>query len=394
MSRSPGENDVRTTAPLSMLVLVAGSAIAGFAAGWAVKPSSVTPPVREGEPDAPSAPLAGPMTPHPVELAAAPSRPLVAASPVGPSSPGTDASIDERLRTRLGGDPPPAVVARANAIRRELLAMATASASESASREELSRREALKLEAAGEMPRFLAALRENHATVSEVAADGARMRALLTHPAKGPRAPANDLARLATPDVEGGTTLLLPEGKFAFPRSRTLAAGLTISGLGVDRTFVDGELNASDGSLLSLTIEDLTLTGQDVFDAGKVLTLTLRRVRAAGYNSGAGGSSFLDVRSGDLAILCEECVFDGVVGSGGRAKGPERHGTPFSLSAAAKLLRFERCTFLGNQEPVRTWGTSTIHFERCTFRGNAKARVDGAVYVDCVFQDNGDDAAR
>ncbi len=389
------------TARLPALAFGLGALAIGFVLGWTVRPSPGTPPIDEasapdGDPVPPSTAIPPPTAILPAEVPTGTPSTRLAAAPIPPQAalPSSDGSLESRLRAALGGDPSPAAVDRARALRDVIVSSAAAEAAKSVARDELARREALRVEAAGEMPRLLAHLRERPTTVAEIAADGARMRSLLTHPAKGPRTPSSDLKALASADTADGTTLLLPEGKLEFPRIKTLAAGLTISGLGIDRTFVDGELEAQGTSLLSLTVEDLTLTGQDVFDAKGVLTLTLRRVRAAGYNSGAGGSSFLDVRQSDMAILCEDCVFDGIVGSRGREKGPERHGTPFSLSGGAKLLRFEGCTFLGNATPVQTWGSATIHFQRCTFRGNAAARVSGAVYVECVFEDNGDDARR
>jgi hypothetical protein len=136
-----------------------------------------------------------------------------------------------------------------------------------------------------------------------------------------------------------------------------------------------------------LTVRDVTLTGESVFDARGPMTLTLQRVRVAGFNTGAGGSDFVDARGRtNLALLAEDCVFDGTVG-----RGPPRHGTVLSLSSHAKLVRFDRCTFLGCQHVARVWGDATLHFERCTFRDNAHAHVEGATYVGCTFEGNGDD---
>ena len=78
----------------------------------------------------------------------------------------------------------------------------------------------------------------------------------------------------------------------------------------------------------------------------------------------------MDHRGGYLAVLAEDCVFDGTVG-----RGHDRRGLPFSLSSDAKILRFYRCVFLGNAAPVRAWKTSTIHFEDCVFKKNKEAKI-------------------
>jgi hypothetical protein len=143
--------------------------------------------------------------------------------------------------------------------------------------------------------------------------------------------------------------------------------------------------------VLGLAVEDLTITGQNFLDVRQgLLTLTLRRCRAAGFNTGAGGSSLFDVRSANLAVYAEQCVFDGTVGRSPDRPGPAKHGTPFSLSATAKLLRFDGCTFIGNSQPVRLWGTATVQFHGCTFRGNRTAVVTGAQYQNCTFEGNDD----
>lgn len=125
-----------------------------------------------------------------------------------------------------------------------------------------------------------------------------------------------------------------PRASSSSRASRPSPRGLTISGLGIDRTFVDGELEAQGTSLLSLTVEDLTLTGQDVFDAKGVLTLTLRRVRAAGYNSGGrlvvpGRAPTCTWRS-SARTACST----GIVGSRGPREAPNGMGRRSAFRAA------------------------------------------------------------
>jgi hypothetical protein len=293
-------------------------------------------------------------------------------------------TIEDRLRRSLGGEPSAEIVARARTVRDQTIANADASGASVAAHEELQRRDLRRVAAAGDVVALLDALADKGTPMPEIAADRARMETLLRHPAKGPTISRSDLKDLGR--EQDGTTIRLGVGTFEWPHVDGVAAGVTVEGVGVDQTRIGGDMEHLRDSLVAFTAQDLTLTGQDVFDThGKLLTVTLRRVRAVGFNTGAGGSGFLDVRSAPIALLAEDCTFDGA------GRGPAHHGIAFSLSTRAKLLRFERCTFVGLDTPLQTWGSVSAVFDHCTFRDNARAHVEGAVYKDCVFEGNADD---
>lgn len=303
---------------------------------------------------------------------------------------GSGGADRERLRAALvralGDTVDEAVVDRAAELVRARLDAAFPSAVAQAAEEERRRQELRRIEAAGEMAITLDALRKEPTPMDHLVGDRERFLRLMRHGFVGPRTGPEALRDLAGQDR--GTRIELPPGRHSLPRTlRTPApSGLTIAGAGIDRTELAGELTTSE-SLLGLTVEDLTIVDQDFLDLrGGLLTLTMRRVRAAGYNTGAGGSNLLDIRGGTgLAVQCEDCEFDGLVGRGG-----PKHTSVFSLSASAKLLRFDRCTFVGNDSPIRWWGTATVVFVGCTFKGNRRAVVREARYEDCRFEGNDD----
>lgn len=300
-------------------------------------------------------------------------------------------SIREMLAARIGGEIPDALVDRVLALRRERIAAAPAEALGQVAEEERRRREVARLESSGEMPRLLAKLRESATPMDDLVRSRDRFITLMATGAVGPRADAGALREISP--LTAGTQIELTAGTHSLPRHLVGSppVGLVISGAGIDRTWLAGEMTLTE-SLLGLTLQDLTLTDQDVIDlrGDGVLTLTLRRVRAAGYNSGAGGSSFLDLRGVAVAIHAEDCVFDGRFRDAREERGPDRHGTPFDLSTSALLLRFDRCAFIGNSEPVEMRRGGTVHFRDCTFRGNRQAVVGGATYEHCTFEGNED----
>ncbi|MCU0723731.1 MAG: hypothetical protein MUC63_08980 [Planctomycetes bacterium] len=294
--------------------------------------------------------------------------------------------VENAVASRLGqASPPPEVLERAIEILRTVLEHAASGAAYQAAEEELKRRELRKIESAGEIGPLLKKLAENPVPMPELVRDRERFARLLATPVAGPNVQVASGTPLGFEDRQDGTHLYMGAGTFHLPMHfrGSFPTGLTLTGVGAAST-LDGEFSAN-GPVLCLTVEDCTITSQDAFDSRKMLTLILRRVRAAGYNTGAGGSSFMDVRSGSLAVLAEDCTFDGTVGRGGA-----KHGTVFSLSTDAKLLRFDRCTFSGNREVIRLWGPATAHFDACYFKANRDALVDGASYFNCTFEDNDD----
>jgi len=326
------------------------------------------------------------------EPPAAPERTEPAAAAAEPSaqpSAEPDADVESILARLFPGEPvPQRALDRARELCKENLGTAALRAAGQAFREEQDRREVTRMETAGDMPRMLETLAGKSTTVPDLAADADRFLALLRAPAKGPTVSEPDLTRVQSGEIEDGTTVLLPKGtlRHRWDRRKPFPIGLTLSGMSPEDTILNTEIDP-EGPILALTLENMTVTSQRLVDARKALTLILRNVRAAGYNTGAGGSTLFDIRVANFALYAEDCVFDGSVGRGG-----SQHGTPFSLSGPAKILRFTRCTFLENSAPVRLWGTATIHFERCRFVRNREAHVKGAVYRDCTFESNGDDS--
>jgi hypothetical protein len=269
---------------------------------------------------------------------------------------------------------------------REMLRNAAASAAHEAGREELKRRELRRIEQAGSIAKLLMELGEKPVPMDDLVQDRERFRNLvrIRDFSRGPA--RSDLGQLSKVKLDDGANFALTPGRHIFPylRGKEIPMGVKISGSGMDQTILSGTLRA-EGMILGLVVEDLTLISQDCFDTDKLLSLVLLRVRAAGYNTGAGGSDFMDVRSGNIAICADSCVFDGTVGRGGM-----KHATVFSLSCDAKLLRFDNCEFIGNGDVIQNWGTYSAHFQDCIFKKNREAYCREASYAGCTFEGNDD----
>lgn len=294
------------------------------------------------------------------------------------------AEVTATLAKNLGVNPPPQkVLDHAMSLLKEQLQQVANRAALQAVHSEKARRDRARIAAAGEIGPVLQHLAESREAGPELL-DRKRFEQLLGSPITGPNVGQEGIPNLVKGVVDG-TQITLPAGTVSFPRKAVSGiSGVRITGAGADKTTISGELHSS-APILLLKVKDCSLTGQDVFEGRSMLVLTLQGVRAAGYNTGAGGSSFLDVRSGGLAVHAIDCTFDGTVGRGGR-----QHGTVFSLSADAKLLRFDNCTFVGNGDVARLWGKAALRFENCVFIDNARARIRGATYVNCRFEGNGD----
>ena len=303
-----------------------------------------------------------------------------------PAKPPETREVVRHLTEILGKKPDASLVKRATELEEEIRTSAAQTAAHWAVYE-MKRREGIELlRTGGQMPRLL---QHGGEDLAALVRNGPRFLDRMRPDVEGPVLRVGKVDASTFKGLKPGTRLLLPAGEFELPRTvERVPPGLSIRGAGTRQTILSGELDTRrDADVLALQIADCTLTGQDVFDTNGTLTLILRNVRAVGYNTGAGGSNFIDYRSGNLALYAENCVFDGSVG-----RGSKQHGTAFSVSARTVVMHFKGCTFVGNQHCVRGWGGPQVHFEDCVFRDNREAKVPGATYENCRFEGNGDDA--
>lgn len=160
---------------------------------------------------------------------------------------------------------------------------------------------------------------------------------------------------------------------------------LTLRGAGMDRTLLVWDTLGTNDVVERIEISDLTLFGDRVFDLRtKPSTVVLDRVRVAGFDCGAGGSSAFDSNAG--AYLVRDSRIE--VGYG---RSPN-YGALFNGSTSALLARFENCVLSGVAIPSHELrDRATVVFERCTFPNTLEKESffagppDGVVLNGCSF---------
>lgn len=197
--------------------------------------------------------------------------------------------------------------------------------------------------------------------------DGERFGALFRCGSVGPVISGADFVRGEGPDagLEDGTTLQFGSGvtrvNLWTPRGKPPRC-LTIAGAGMDATLLVADAFRDGGRVDLLTIRDCTIFstyGSFLDFRGKGTQTIVERVRVIGFDSGAGGSSCLDLDH--TALLARDCRFEG-----GYGRDPQGGGTLFDVRTSALLARFERCRFDAMElELERLRGRATVVFSDC-----------------------------
>ncbi|MFT7670559.1 MAG: hypothetical protein ACI8X5_003268 [Planctomycetota bacterium] len=166
--------------------------------------------------------------------------------------------------------------------------------------------------------------------------------------------------------VPDGSVLIFPPGVFLledfgrywrthFPRD------LTIRGAGMDATLLVLKSGLSANDLVrNLTFEYFTVhtDRSELFDLRKPsMSLTMRRVRVAGWDRGSGSSSLFETEG--LALRAIHCEF-----LGGYGKSPES-GKLFDIRHSGLLASFDHCLISRTSAFEKVGSAATVVFSNC-----------------------------
>ena len=196
-----------------------------------------------------------------------------------------------------------------------------------------------------------------------------------------------DDAKSLSEVLENGATLRFPAGVFLLELNRaTRSLGsfpedLALRGAGMDRTLlVLREDLGPRSDLRGLRIADCTIYTQNraLTDvrAGRRTTLYFERARFVGFDSGAGGSAWIN--ASPTALYARHCTIEGGYGRG-------RDGTLFDVRTSGFLARFEACTIRDTGLGTDHFHGGTLVFANCTLTGilgrPERTEVEGVVFV-------------
>jgi len=225
--------------------------------------------------------------------------------------------------------------------------------------------------ALGTAAELLKRMEEDLAVDPLVVRDAARFDALFERKSQAGTTDGRAFVAGATeesPELQDGMTLVFPAGvhdtrlQEALRSAKHFPRDLVIAGAGIDQTLLHFDDLDAAGSVVNLTLRDFTFWNDGPLfglSGNSQATITLERVRLAGFDNGAGGSSALDLPV--TAFRAIDCVF-----AGGYGSDPYK-GTLFDVRGDGLLARFDRCRF----EHVTIWSRARdswrLVFAGCTF---------------------------
>jgi hypothetical protein len=225
--------------------------------------------------------------------------------------------------------------------------------------------------ALGSAAELLKSMKEGHAVDPAIVRDAAHFDALFERKSHAGTADGRAFLKDATeasPELQDGMTLLFPAGihdtrlDWAVRSAKSFPRDLVISGAGIDQTLLHFDNLLAIGNVVNLTFRDFTF-----WNDGPLLdlrgdsqsTITLERVRLAGFDNGAGGSNALSLVA--TAFRATDCVF-----AGGYGDSPY-YGSLLDVRVDGLLARFDRCRF----EHLTFWHRARdswrLLFTDCTF---------------------------
>ena len=226
--------------------------------------------------------------------------------------------------------------------------------------------------ALGSAAELLASMKEGHAVDPVIVRDAARFDALFERKSYAGTTDGRAFLKNETeqpPKLQDGATLLFPAGvhditrlEHALRSTTPLPRDLVIAGAGIDQTMLHFDSLHVRENVVNLTLRDFTYWNEKpLFDLrGKTqATITLERVRLAGFDNGAGGSNVLSLC--ETALRAIDCVF-----AGGYGRHPYQ-GYLVDVRVDGLLARFDRCRF----EHITFWHTPKdawrLVFANCAF---------------------------
>lgn len=350
----------------------------GVVIGWFVRPASSerSDPVRratEREERSPDA-----VAPRPEPAPAAPEERKFDAVRAEDPARATSAAFDAEL-ARRGRD---GIRTGWSSVRRDEIPATQLDAAVAGFTEEVARRPAeigralatnrTKQEQAAERGRAFLALermRQGEAVPPGLVADPEQFDSLFER--RAAEIPVDGVKALD--DLKGkltdGATLQFPAGIFRVDLATTLRtidahtravpSDLTVAGSGIDVTLlVSDEINLTS-SIRNWTFRDCTIFCKGpLVETRNDSSLTLDRVRLTGFDTGAGGSSALDLMGN--VLRCRDSIIEGGYGSS------PGYGNLMDVRSDAMLARFERCR-LACLHIGWTRDSWQVAFDECSF---------------------------